>query len=89
MKFLRIREAGERQIIVDVAKSHKRPILNTLVVAVDEWKYHHCGNCIYNTDCHSECKILEASYSIREFVKKKFGVNIRELSLVPIHKIKP
>ena len=84
MKFLRIREAGERQIIVDVAKSHKRPILNTLVVDVDEWKFHQCGNCVYNTDCHSECKVLEASYSIREFVKEKFKVSLRELSLVPI-----
>ena len=88
MKFLRIREAGERQIIVDVAKSHKRPILNTLVVDVDEWKFHQCGNCMYNTDCHSECKVLEASYPIREFVKEKFKVSLCELSLVPIHKIK-
>ena len=40
MKFLRIREAGDRKIIVDVAKSHKRPILYTLVVDVDEWKFH-------------------------------------------------
>ena len=89
MKFLRIREAGERQIIVDVAKSHKRPILYTLVVDVDEWKFHQCGNCIYNRKCCSVCKVLEASYTIRGFVKKKFEVNLRELSLVPIHKIKP
>ena len=89
MKFLRIREAGERQIIVDVAKSHKRPILNTLVVDVDEWKFHQCGNCVYNTDCRYKCKVLEASYPIREFVKEKFKVSLRELSLVPIHKIKP
>jgi hypothetical protein len=89
MKFLRIREAGERQIIVDVAKSDKRPILNTLVVDVDEWKFHQCGNCVYNTDCHSECKVLEASYPIREFVKEKFKVNLHELCLVPINKIRP
>lgn len=91
MKFLRVREAGERQIIVDVAKSHKRPILYTLIVNVDEWKFYRCGNCVYNIGigCHAECKVLEASYPIREFVKKKFGINLRELSLVPIHKIKP
>ena len=89
MRFLKIREAGERQIIVDVAKSHKRPILYTLVIDVDEWKFHQCGNCVYNTGCRSECKVLEASYPIREFVKEKFEVNLRELSLVPIHKIKP
>ncbi len=89
MKFLRIREAGERQIIVDVAKSHKRPILYSLIVDVDEWEFHQCGNCVYNTGCHSECNVLEASYPIREFVKEKFKVNLHELSLVPIHKIKP
>ena len=83
MKFLRIRGAGKQQIIVDVVKSHKRPIL-TLVVDVDEWKYHQCGNCVYNTDCNFECKVLEASYPIREFVKEKFKVNLHELSLVPI-----
>ena len=89
MKFLRIREAGERQIIVDVAKSHKLPILYTLVVDVDDQVFHQCGNCVYNRKCFSECKVLEASYTIREFVKEKFKVNLRELSLVPIHKIKP
>jgi len=88
MEFLRIREAGERQFIVDVAKSHKRPILYTLVVDVDEWKFHRCRNCVYNTNCYSECKMLEASYTIREFVKEKFKVNLREINLVPIHKIK-
>ena len=88
MKFLRLREAGERQIIVDVAKSHKRPILNTLVVDVDERKFHQCGNCVYNTGCRSECKVLEASYPIRKLVKEKFKVNLRELSLVPIYKVK-
>ena len=87
MKFLRIRKAGERQIIVDVAKHHKRPILHTLVVDVDEWKFHKCENCMYNTDCHYKCKVLEASYAIREFVKEKFGVDPSRLSLVPIHKI--
>ena len=88
MRFLKIREAGERQIIVDVAKSHKRPILNTLVVEVDERKFHQCGNCVYNTGCRSECKVLEASYPIRKLVKEKFKVNLRELSLVPIYKVK-
>ena len=86
MKFLRVREGGERQIIVDVAKSHKRPILYTLVVDVDEWKFHQCGNCVYNKKCFSECKVLEASFPIREFVKKKFEINPCKLSLVPIYK---
>ena len=88
MKFLRIRKAGERQIIVDVAKSHKRPILYTLVVDVDEWKFHQCGNCVYNTGCYYECKVLEASYPIQKFTEERFGVNLRELSLVPLNKIK-
>lgn len=85
MKFLKIREAGERQIIVDVAKSNKRPILYTLVVDVDEWKFHQCGNCVYNRKCRFVCKVLEDSYPIRKFTEERFGVNLHELSLVPIH----
>lgn len=87
MKFLNVRKGREeREIIVDVAKTNKRPILYSLTIDVNEWIYHQCGGCIYNRDCKKECKVLESSFAIQGFVRENFGINLLNLSLVPIKK---
>jgi len=89
MKFLKVRKGEEKQIIVDVYKNNKRPLLYSLTVKIGNLSYHECKDCIYNSDrkCCRICHKLENTKIIWSFVQEEFGISLLSLSLVPIKKI--
>ena len=95
MEFLKIREGGIYEVIVDVARDHKRSTIQyslTLKVVSDAWNFHECEECIYNNPtgpvCAGMCRRLENLPSIQKFVKEKFGINLLKFSIIPTKRTK-
>lgn len=88
MKFLKVRgledENGLRFVKMEAAYSNKRPLLFWIEAMVEDYRYHQCSSCFFNKRCDKQCEIIESSKGVQKFVREKFGIDILNLSIVPL-----